>query len=164
MRIHERGGRQRGLDQLFIPEEPRRVMPAEISEEIILIHPAVSSGTILNRGATQLVTGPAGVTVVNGFPSNEENNHWIHAAQLTHTDPIARELSIAIEEILSGRVITVILEQAVPNTRALAIPRSLVLGELFRLQGRADAIAAGETLQLTVYFAAVRLAEEFPRL
>lgn len=164
MRIHERGGRQRGLDQVFIPDEPRRVMPSDISEEIVLTHPALPVGSLVSRLSTSLTAGAAGNPAVNGPQPGDGQLHWIIAAQLSHDDPTDREVRFALEEVLSGRLGTLLTQVAVPAGVEVALPRSLVVPSRFRLVGRADALTAGDILTLVIFFATVREAESFPYL
>jgi len=148
MRISERDARQRNLTTIFFPQEARRVMPEEVSEEIILTHPVQPFGASLHEMRADSITGAATVLLVPGLQPVDPDYFWMHGFSCFHTDAAARDLRLGLEEIATGVQIVFAFEQAVPTARILAVNRSVLVGPRFRIFAGVNALAATFTLTL----------------
>lgn len=121
MRITERSPTGRRLQTIFIPAEPRPVMPTEVSDEIVLTHPAIPPMVGFKEGQIffQQVTGGSGAEEVASSLVPTDRYWWVQAIDLSHTDAAAR-------------VVRLSLRDTVPNTVALKSSGATTLPVLAR--------------------------------
>jgi len=97
VRIVERSPDQRQLQLLYIPQEPRRVMPDEIAEEIVLTHPAQPpTASFLERLFRNQVVGAAGVSTVDLLAPLEGRYFYVLACGAFHDDTASRNMTILL--------------------------------------------------------------------
>lgn len=164
MLIYERDPRQRQLPQLFVPQEPRRVMPAELAEEIILVHPVQPPTASFNEIRQFTRTGAVGVLEVLGDEPPEDSYLWVHIADCQHTDVVVQDLHLEVQNVSTGAAISITDRiAALPADRA-ATPRSLLIARGFRMRGRVDALAVGATMRMSYFFLTLLEGEMHPSL
>lgn len=160
MRITERDPQQRQLMTLYVPSEPGRVMPSEVSDEIVLTHPAQPFSSQL--AATQLISivGVNGVTAVEAPPPAAGAYHYIHAFSADHNDPMAREVRLQL--FRSGVLgVELAFNVALAQDTFLPCPRAfLIPGPDWFLRVVIGSIAAGSRLQ----FRAIQTPYLFPEI
>lgn len=164
MRIWERDARQRQLTSIYVPQEPRGLMPTEISDEIVLTHPAqpfTSSLDTMTHGGS---TSAAGVNFIQSTVVPAGEVHWIHAFDAFHNDAVTRRLSIAMNQVQGNQLTMVAIDKASAQFQVLMSPRSLLLPAGYRLYAEVDIIGAGNLIFLRFEFVRYVAAEIPPSL
>jgi len=162
--IYERDARQRQLNTIYTPAEPRRLMPSQISEEIVLVHPAQPFPSSLPDIKENLVTGAADVTTIFGSTPQADRYFWVHAAAVLHTDPTNRDMNLALENIISGITFRLVVTFQQPGNRPVLLARSIIVPPGYRIHGFVGALSPGENLDLRVLFLDLGQAELPPWL
>lgn len=148
MRITERDARERGLRTIYLPQTPGRVMPSEISDEIVLVHPAQPWSSKLDEQKTETLQATGVVSTVEGSIPAEDHYFWVHAAHISHNDPVNRRLQFLIREpTTSVQVILHSVEDVAANLTTEML-RSFLIPAGWRLIGTAAGLAAGQVLTL----------------
>lgn len=161
MLIYERDPRQRQLPLLYTPQEPRRVMPSELAEEIVLTHPAQPEASSFHEIRQSVVTAPLGAASINGTLALADRYLWMLTMIATHDDITTRRIEIGIQELGSGNEFPVFFDEAV-SAGQFVIARSVLVPQGWRAYARADAIAAGSFIRLSQLFLNLLEAERYP--
>lgn len=161
-RIFERDARQRGLPTIYIPLETGRLMPSDLSDEIVLTHPAQPPGSELYKAVGIERSGAATVTTVNGDQPGEDFFHWIQALDVSHDDPVDRDLTLQLEQVVSGNIVRVFRTLGVPAGIPTGLDRVLLVGNGWRPVVVASALAATQVLTLRYMYVAYRIGERYP--
>lgn len=152
MLIYERDPRQRQLQTIYTPQEPRRVMPSDLAEEIVLVHPAQPFASSFNEIRSDAITGTAGATSVVGTNPGTDRYFWIHAFSGEHDDPVDRDMTLELEQATPSRNVAIAFFPAVPAGQQRPSPRSFYVPFGWRLRVRVNAIAAGQVVLLRSMF------------
>lgn len=165
MRIWERDPRQRSLTTIYVPQEPRPLMPTELAEEIVLTHPAQPPASSFHQVIMADEAGAAGGISLLGREPAEDHYFWIHSISVGHTDAVtSRDLTLGIQNI--GAVVSVV----VAFQAALVIGRSLFPGRAFliprghRFVLSASGMAAAANLFMRYLYLDLLAAEVSPPL
>lgn len=164
MRIVERSPDQRQLQTLFLPQEPRRVMPDEIAEEIVLTHPAQPpTASFLERIFRNTVTGAATVTTVDLPSAPSDRYWWVQACGGFHNDTAERRLTILLGSSTIG------YSELTQGSRLLqndsqAVQRAFLVPPLLNIRMTANGLAATFVLTLRSLYVELLLAENHPGL
>lgn len=164
MRIMERDPRQRGLTTIYIPQEPRRVMPDELSEEIVLVHPAQPFGSMLHQVRFDSVNGAVGVTVVNGTTVPDDHYFWVHGGTASHDDATDRRMELRLRDPAVPNNIIVAQIFLAAAGQAVVLGRSLLVPPGWHIQASVGALGAGNVLSLRLAFLDLLAGELSPPL
>lgn len=154
MRISDRSPTGRRLQTIFFPAEPRPVMPTEISDEIVLIHPAAPPmvGFKENQFFFQEVLGTLGVANAQSSLVPTERYWWVQMLEIFHSDATDRGLRIAMRDSLGNETTIVQSQGALASGVRLVLERPFLLPNDTRFIGLADGMAAGARLTLRFFF------------
>lgn len=128
MRIVERSPDQRQLQTLFLPQEPRRVIPDEVAEEIILTHPVQPpTSSFLERIFRETFTGTAGVDTLD-LPNPPAEGHYFYVFALGafHSEAATRAVTILIGSAALGFT-ELLPTTSVGASTSLAMQRAFLL-------------------------------------
>lgn len=162
MLILERDPQQRGLPAVFIPQEPRRVMPSDIAEEIILVHtvqPPTASFPATNNAN---VVGAAAVIQVDSNQPAPSHYFWCHAISGEHNDPVARVIGISLRHVANNSNVSLVEPASRTQGQQLATTRSILVPRGWVIRVNANALAAGQVLTLRMMFVEYLEAENHP--
>lgn len=154
MRITDRSPQGRRLQTIFFPAEPRPVMPTEVSDEIVLVHPAAPPmvGFKENQFFFQEVLGTLGVANAQSTLVPTDRYWWVQMLEIFHSDAASRTLRIAFRDSLSNEASIVQGSAAVGAGVRLVFERPFLLPNDTRFIGLADGMAAGARLTLRFFF------------
>ena len=153
MRINDRSPTGRRLQTIFLPAEPRPVMPTEISDEIVLVHPAVPPMVGLKEGkfffsATQ---GAVGVTEVVGPLVPTDRYWWVQLCDFFHDDPVDRSIVLQMRDTVPNTV-AIVADPALKSAFQLStLPRPFLLPNDTQFVASA-AVAAAQRISLRFFF------------
>jgi len=150
--IYERDPRQRQLPLIYTPQEPRRVMPTELAEEIVLTHPAQPFGASFNQIREEATDGANGIPSLGAAVPGADRYFWAHVFSGSHNDPTTRLLELGIRNASSGVEFLFDVFPAVVTNQSVAVRRTILCPEGYQLFIRADAIAAGSRVQLRIFY------------
>jgi len=164
VRIVERSPDQRQLQTLFLPQEPRRVMPDEVAEEIVLVHPAQpATASFLERMFRQQVVGAATVTTVDLLTAPADRYFWVQATGGFHNDPGPRRLTILLGSSALGYTELASSIAATQNFSE-AILRPFLVPPGLNVRYSLDGLAATFVLTARFLYVELLLAESHPGL
>lgn len=155
MRVTDRSPTGRRLQTVFIPAEPKPVMPTEVSDEIVLTHPVMPPMVGLKEGRFffQQVQGAVGAIEVSGALVPTDRYWWIQVIQFFHNDTVTlRSLRLSMQDSIGNRVA---IRDDTPAIDAIvmgAIQRPFLLPNDTRLVLSAPAIGAAFFLQMRFFF------------
>lgn len=164
MRIWERDPRQRQLTTLYLPQEPRRVMPSELADEIVLVHPAQPFASSFNEIRLESTIGATGAVIAVGLLPGTDRYFWVHSFSATHDDTTAREMQVGIRQDSTGDEAAVVWRNGVGAAQPLPSPRSLLIPQGYRLYARTNAIGAGSAITLRAIYLDLLEGEIAPQL
>lgn len=165
MLIFERDPRQRGLGTIYVPQEPRALMPTSISDEIVLVHPAQPFGSGFHQMRVHFAGAGLGATSLLGPEPAVDHYFWVQAASFFHNDVTARDLSVRLEQQSTGDGAELVTEHlAVPVLTHVAVERSFLIMPDFRLEVRANAMGAGANMFLRMMYLDLLAGEICPQL
>jgi len=129
-------------------------MPTEVSEEIVLTHPAIPPmvGFKESQFFFQTVTGAAGVNEVQSSLVPTDRYWWIQLAHMIHDDPTARSLRFQLRDTVPNTVAIQTSETNVAATVEWALLRPFILPNDTRLVARSNTIVAGGIITLAFFF------------
>lgn len=165
MRITDRSPGGRRLQTIFIPAEPKPVMPSEVSDEIVLIHPAVPPMVALKEGKFfhAAVTGAAGVATVDGPQVPTDRYWWVQTCDVRHDDGTARLISLEMVDTVPN-IVVIFSEQTTRASNAPApMARAFLLPNDTFLRGRLNAITAGNFVSIRFFYLEFLHAEMSPQ-
>lgn len=139
-------------------------MPSEISDEIVLVHPAVPpmSGLLEGRFFYQTVTGVNGVTRVQSALVPSDRYWWVQLAAVTNNDGVARTSWFALEDTVPNEAAIHAATGNIGTNVPFTFGRPFILPNDTRLLGRCNAIAAGSRLLLEFFYYELLHAEVNP--
>jgi len=167
VRVTDRSPTGRRLQTVFIPAEPKPVMPTEISDEIVLTHPVMPPMVGLKEGRFRhfRTTGAAGATEILGAQVPTDFYWWIQAVSLFHTDTVAdRILRLQMLDTSANRVTILQDRVAVGADLHLVLERPFLLPNDTRLVASVDGLGAGFALTLEFFRLEFLHAEINPQL
>lgn len=152
MRITDRSPQGRRLQTIFSPAEPKPVMPSEVSDEIVLVHPAIPPMVGFKEGTFffEDIVGVLGVNEVLGPLVPTDRYWWIQYLDYRHDDPTTRILRLLMRDT-AGNELSVQTSNSVIATERQTLTRPLILPNDTRLVAQSSAIAAGQRLQLRFF-------------
>ena len=165
MRISDRSGSGRRLQTIFIPATPKPVFPSEISDEIVLTHPAVPPMVSFKEGRFFNVdfTGSAGATSVASSLVPTDRYWWIEFADIFHDDTVTdRRLELSIRDTQPKTVGIMNNVAAIGPGIRLALPRAIILPNDTQLVATVDAIGGAFAVHLRFFFYELLHAEVNP--
>lgn len=164
MRIVERSPDQRQLQTLFLPQEPRRVMPDEVAEEIVLTHPAQPpTASFLERLFRAQIVGAAAQSTVDLPSAPADRYFWVQAMGAFHNEGVARLLTILLGSSTLGY--TELTESFTANTNASkAVTRAFLVPPGLNVRVTVAAIAGAAVVTARFLYVELLLAENHPGL
>lgn len=154
MRITDRSPTGRRLQTIFFPAEPKPVMPSEVSDEIILTHPAIPPMVGFKEGMFRFneSIGGLGSSVVLGPLVPTERYWWVQLLDFRHDDPVDRRLGLAMQDTVPNEVL--IHQQPAVSLANIGIvlERPFLLPNDTRFVVRSNNMAAGQVLTLRFFF------------
>jgi len=163
VRIVERSPDQRQLNTLFLPQEPRRVMPDEVAEEIVLTHPAQPpSASFLERIFRSTTSGAVGVTTVDGPSAPSDRYWWVQAATVFNNDSLARVTRLFLGSSTLGFSGLASYNPGIDFTGMLAPTYKFLVPPGLNLRATLNALGAGQVLTLDFIYVELLLAENHP--
>ncbi len=167
MRITDRSPIGRGLQTIFFPAEPKPVMPSDVSDEVVLVHPALPPMVAFkeSRFFHSQTLGVVGATEVVGPLVPTDRYWWIQFAHVFHNDgATARVLGLAIRDTVPNEVRILQETTTRVDNQPLSIARPLNLPNDTRLVGVVNAIDGAKRLTLEFFFLEFLHAEINPAL
>jgi len=164
MRITDRSPQGRRLQTIFFPAEPKPVMPSEVSDEIVLIHPAVPPmvGFKESQFFFQEALGVVGAIEVEGPLVPTDRYWWIQFCELQHNDGATQHnLRLAVRDTVPNTVV-VFNTEGTRDVIPVGVDRPIILPNDTRLVAQVPAIAAGSRVRIRFYFYELLHAEVNP--
>lgn len=164
MRIYERSAGDRELGRLFIPQEPRALIPSDLGEEIILTHPVQppTSGFLVGM-QRDTITGAAAADTVELPVVPEGFYRWVQCCAAFSDTAVFRNLTILIGSAALG--FTEIAGTTDVGTNvSLTVPRIFLVPPGLRIRANIENISGAEVLTLRSLFLELLLAENHPGL
>ena len=165
MRIVERSPDQRSLNLLFLPQEPRRVMPDEIAEEIVLTHPAQPpTATFFERLQRDQAVGGSAVTTVDLPGAPADRYFYVMACGAFHNDTTVRNMRLLIGSSALGYSEIAASAVVQGNQQPLAVGRAFLVPPGLNIRFTVDALSAPFVLTVRATFVEYLLAENHPNI
>lgn len=139
-------------------------MPSEVSEEIILTHPAVPATARFDQSQTENLAVISPALIIDAPIPAEGHYFWIPIYQVRHDDPVARNLSLGLIDTISGVLIEVKNQATVLTNIPLFGDRGILVPARWRLRGTINALAATQVMTLSYMFMDLLVAETPPPL
>lgn len=164
MRITDRSPTGRRLQTIFFPAEPKPVMPSEVSDEIVLTHPAIPPMVGFKEGQFffRQVAAAAGATEVLGGLVPTDRYWWVQLAAVFHNDGVARFLVLKMRDTVPNEVRIVDPRESVGGGLHLTLDRPFLLPNDTQLVGSVDALGGANILTINFFFYELLHAEVNP--
>lgn len=165
MRVTERSGSGKLLQTLFLPAEPRPVLPSEVSDEIVLTHPAIPPmvGFKESRFFFQEKTGALGVFEIVSDLVPTDRYWWIQYCEIRHNDTgSSRNLLLSIRDTVPNDVSIFSHHLSVPANILIGLERPILLPNDTQLVASVTSLGAAFTVRLRFFFYELLHAEVNP--
>lgn len=164
MRINDRSPTGRRLQTIFIPAEPRPVMPTEVSDEIVLIHPAIPPMVGFKEGQIffETVLGAAGADEVVTSLTPTDRYRWVQFLHVAHTDTTDRFVRIAIRDTGPNDVIIEQSQVVLSASTPLVLSRPIIVPNDMQLVATVAGILAPFVVRVSFFFYQLLHAEVNP--
>lgn len=165
-RIWERDPRQRQLTTIYVPQEARPLMPTELSDEIVLVHPAQPFPASFHQLQRMNLISAVGVEEVLGPEPGPDRYFWVHAFDTQHNDTVAtHNLELRLRFVDTGEFVRLEQVSDVPTLIPIFGRRSILVPPGMQLTGiSTEVIAAGAQMRLRAYYLDLAQAELPPWL
>ncbi len=142
------------------------IFPRFMEDNAIFTYPAFPVGIQWRDGgiSVQNFAGAAGASFIVDSTTARTALRYYQAISATHDDPVARRLTIAIQDSDTGLSTEIASVEGAVADQILVVPRPIVIGERHLVLAIVDAIAAGQFVRLRTYSVQQGLGSDLPGL